>query len=142
MPKTPKAVKLKKAQIDMKSDLIVAAVKAAANREGVSSFIFAHWEDNDASKGSAITSLQNITPRQAVNLCLLAAEQAINIDLRQAEEKGYPPEYSAIMKNYVANIVECSRIANQALLDLNAKRERATRPEAVDEPRAAKPGEA
>src|SRR3990167_2460824 len=120
MPKKTSAIRLKKSQIAGKSELITNAVRAAAAREGLGFYIFLFWEDPKA--GSAVTSLESMTPRSAVNLCLLGAEHAIQIDLRQASQKGYPEEYSAIMAAYLKTLVEASHAANTALLALNAKR--------------------
>ncbi len=114
------ATKLKKAQLDIKGEAVMNAVRAAAGREGLRSFVFLFWENGDAKTGSATTSLQEIAPRSAVNLCLLGAEHAIQTDLKRARENGAPKEYVAIMEGYVAGLVELSRQANQALLDLNA----------------------
>jgi len=122
MPKLPSAKKLKKAQLGMKSELITSAVRAAAAREGLGSYVLLFWENGDPKTASAITSLEAMTPRSAVNLCLLGAEHAIQIDLRQAASKGYPAEYAAIMKAYLTAIIEASRAANVALLALNAQR--------------------
>jgi len=113
---------LAKSQKSAKGDLAVNAVKAACRREGLPAFLFAFWEDGDPKTGFCTVTMERMTPRAAVNLAMVAVEQAVGNDLKQAQEKGYPPEYAAIMAGYLKALVGASKAANDALTLLNAKR--------------------
>jgi hypothetical protein len=132
MPSSKKtgARALIKNQKSAKGDLVIAAVKAACAREKLPSYLFMFWENGDPKTGFATCHFEGITPRSAINLAMVAIEQAVKNDLAQAQAKNFPPEYAAIMSEYMNVLEAASKQANDALTLLNAKRAGAVPPKA------------
>jgi len=93
---------LDRAKFDQKADAVVSRVIGAAKPE-LGSFVFLFWKDGDPSTNVATIHLQQMKPRSAVNLALLAAEHAVQEDIRLARPET-PPAYLEAMRAFVADL--------------------------------------